>query len=149
MAMTHVDRTRSTVELQPYFESAANGACGLDGSGYVAGLRCTQGESWGACVPLDATSVEAVVLARASLTIALEVDGHLYIEPTGLDEAAIEAAIRDGNLPTVELGTLVKSTVCSDTLRMEDDPGAILACLRQQLVMALAHVDAAAAAIAK
>lgn len=149
MAMTHVDRARSTVELQPYFESAADGACGLDGSGYVAGLRCTQGESWGACVPLDATSVEAVVLARANLTIALEVDGHIYIEPTGLDEAAIEAAVRDGNLPTVELQSLVRASVCSDTLRMEDDPRAILACLRQQLVTALAHIDAATAAIAK
>jgi len=147
--MTHVDRTRSAVELQPYFESAADGACGLDGGGYIAGFRCPLGEPWGACVPLDTTSVEAVVLARANLTIALEVDGHLYIEPTGLDEAAIEAAIRDGNLPTVELQSLVRASVCSDTLRMEDDPRALLACLRQQLVTALAHVDAAADAIAK
>lgn len=147
--MTNDDRTRTTVELQPYFESAADGACGLDGSGYVAGFRCTQGEPWSASIPLDAASVEGVVLARASLAIALEGDGHLYIEPTGLDEAAIDAAIKAGYLPTVELHSLVRATVLPDNLRMEDHPQAILACLRQQLMTALAHIDAAAATFAK
>lgn len=147
--MTNEDPTRTTVKLQPYFESAADGGFDFDGGGYVAGLRCMQGEPWGASVPLDAASVESVVLARANLVVALEVDGRIYIEPTGLDEDAIDAAIKAGHLPTVELQCLVKATVLPDNLRMEENPGAVLAYLRQQLITALAHVDAAAADLTK
>ena len=147
--MTNEDPTRTTVKLQPYFESATDGGIDFDQSGYIAGLRCTQGEPWGASVPLDAASVESVVLARANLAIALEGDGHIYIEPTGLDEDAIDAAIKAGHLPTVELQSLVKATVHSDSLSMEENPGNVLACLRQQLVTALAYVDAAAADLSK
>ena len=149
MTMTNDDRKCTTVELQPYFESAADSGFEFDQSGYVAGFRGAQGEPWGASIPLDATSVESVVLARANLAIALEVDGHFYIEPSGLDEDAIDAAIKAGHLPRVELQSIVKATVHSDNLNMEENPRAILACLRQQLVAALTYVDAAAADLSK
>ena len=38
MTMTNDDGIQTAVKLQPYFESAAEGACGLDGSCYVAGF---------------------------------------------------------------------------------------------------------------
>lgn len=140
---------KSTVKLQAYFEGAEDDGIDRGETDYVAGLRSADGAQWGVRIPLDAATVEGVVLARANLSIALEVDGRLYIEPTGLDEDAIAAAIQAGQLPSIDLRSLIETSLGPDDLGRADAPLDALASLRGQLVDGLAAVDRAISGVKK
>jgi len=127
---------------RPYFVSTEDVESIVSaGADYEAGLR---GD--GACdvrFTLSAPEIETVVLARAHLAVELDPDGRVYIQPMGLSEEAIDAAIKAGHLPTTSVRSLVEASLAPEDLRMEEAPLEALASLRGQLVDALAMVDAA------
>jgi hypothetical protein len=136
------------LHLRPYFESGADEEGILSaGADYVAGLRGDDG-----CelhFRLRAEAVERVLLARAHLSVELDPDGRLYIQPLGLSEEAIHAAVEAGYLPSRDLRSLVEASLAPEELRMEDAPLESLASLRSQLVEALAMVDRAISVLNK
>lgn len=132
------------VHLRPYFgsEDDAEGVLSA-GADYVAGLRGSDGSECEVHFKLNAQDVEKVLLARAQLSVELDPDGRLYIQPLGLSDEAIDAAIKAGHLPSRTLRSLVEASLMPEDLRMEDAPLEALASLRGQLVDALAMVDSA------
>ena len=138
------------IHLRPYFASAEDAGSILSaGADYVAGLRGVEDSMCEVRFKLSASEIEAVVLARAQLLVELDPDGRIYIQPMGLSDEAIDAAMKAGHLPTTSLRSLVEASLAPEDLRMEDAPLEALASLRAQLVEALAMVDGATASLTK
>jgi hypothetical protein len=138
------------IQLKPYFESGDDAEGILSaGADYVAGLRGTEDSTCEVRFKLSAPEIETVVLARAQLLVELDPDGRIYIQPMGLSDEAIDAAMKAGHLPTTSLRSLVEASLAPEDLRMEDAPLEALASLREQLVEALAMVDGATASLKK
>jgi hypothetical protein len=131
-------------DLRPYFASTEEAESILSaGADYEAGLRAGVDGTCDVRFTLSAPEIETVVLARAHLAVELDPDGRVYIQPMGLSEEAIDAAIKAGHLPTTSVRSLVEASLAPEDLRMEEAPLEALASLRGQLVDALAMVDAA------
>jgi hypothetical protein len=136
------------IHLRPYFGSGEDAEGILSaGADYVAGLRDTKDSACAVHFKLSAPEIETVVLARALLSVALDPDGRIYIQPMGLSDEAIDAAIKAGHLPSTSVRSLVEESLALEELRMEDAPVEALASLRGQLVDALAMVDSAMASL--
>jgi hypothetical protein len=140
-------RAPASLALSAFFEVSDGLTSQDDVGGYFAGLRDANGEPW-VQLTLDEVVVEATLLARAEMTIALDHRGYLTVDPAGWSDAAVDQAHKAGHLPRIALQQLVEDAVTPEILGMEDDPAATLEVLRQQLLAALAHTDAAAAALA-
>lgn len=140
-------RAPAVQALNAFFEASDALASQDEVGSYFAGLRDANGQPW-VQLMLDEAVVEATLLARAEMTIALDHRGYLTVDPAGWSDAAVDQAHKAGHLPRIALQQLVEEAVTSEILGMEDDPAATLAVLRQQLLAALAHTDAAAAALA-
>lgn len=138
------------IHLRPYFRSGEETDSILSaGADYVAGLRGTEEDACELHFRLSAPEIETVVLARAQLLVELDPDGRVYIQPMGLSDEAIDAAIKAGHLPSTSVRSLVEASLVPDELRMEDSPLEALALLREQLVDALAMVDGAVSSLKK
>jgi hypothetical protein len=138
------------IHLRPYFRSGEETDSILSAGGdYVAGLRGTEDDACEVHFKLSAPEIETVVLARAQLLVELDPDGRIYIQPMGLSDEAIDAAIKAGHLPSTSVRSLVEASLVPDELRMEDAPLEALASLREQLVDALAMVDGAVSRLKK
>lgn len=138
------------IHLRPYFGSGEETENILSaGADYVAGLRGTEEDACEVHFKLSAPEIETVVLARAQLLVELDPDGRIYIQPMGLSDEAINAAIKAGHLPSTSVRSLVEAALVPDELRMEDAPLEALASLREQLVDALAMVDGAMSSLKK
>lgn len=138
------------IHLRPYFGSEEETESILSaGADYVAGLRGTEEDACCVHFKLSAPEIETVVLARAQLLVELDPDGRIYIQPMGLSDEAIDAAIKAGYLPSTSVRSLVEASLVPDELRMEDAPLEALASLREQLVDALAMVDGAVSSLKK
>lgn len=145
-----VNAMGDVIQLRPYFGSGEEAVGILSaGADYVAGLRGAEDSACEVQFKLSALDVETVVLARAQLLIELDPDGRIYIQPMGLSDEAIDAAMKAGHLPTMSLRSLVEASLVPEELRMEDAPLEALASLRGQLVEALALVDSAMASLKK
>jgi hypothetical protein len=140
-------RRPTTVALTPFFESSDAETSLETGGRYVVGLRDANGQP---CVQLtlDDSVVETALLARAEMTITLDHRGYVTVDPAGWSDEAVNLAYRAGHLPRVTLLHLVDDAVNFESLSMEEDPAETLAALRQLLMTALAHIDAATAALA-
>lgn len=140
--MRGVSDMADVIHLRPYFRSGEEAEGILSaGADYVAGLCGSEGNECELHFKLNALDVERVLLARAQLSVELDPDGRLYIQPLGLSDEAIDAAIKAGHLPSASLRALVEASLTPEDLRMEDAPLEALASLRGQLVDALAMVD--------
>jgi hypothetical protein len=138
------------IQLRPYFESGDDAEGILSaGADYVAGLRGDEDSTCDVRFKLGALDVETVVLARAQLLVELDPGGRIYIQPMGLSDEAIDAAMKAGHLPTTSVRSLVEASLAPADLRMEDEPLEALASLRGQLVEALAMVDGAMSSLKK
>lgn len=138
------------IHLRPYFGSGEDAEGILSaGADYVAGLRGSEDSACEVHFKLNAPDVERVLLARAQLSVELDPDGRLYIQPLGLSDEAIDAAIKAGHLPSTGLRSLVERSLAPEDLRMEEAPLEALASLRGQLVDALAMVDGAMSSLKK
>jgi hypothetical protein len=138
------------IHLRPYFGSGEDAETVLGaGAEYVAGLRGTEDSACEVHFKLSAPEIETVVLARAQLLVELDPDGRIYIQPMGLSDEAIDAAIKAGHLPSTSVKALVEASLALEDLRMEDAPLEALASLRGQLVDALAMVDGAMSSLNK
>jgi hypothetical protein len=130
------------IHLRAYFASEEDGTSMLSaGADYVAGLRGAEGSACELHFKLSAAEIETVVLARAQLLLELDPNGRIYIQPMGLSDEAIDAALKAGHLPTTTLRSLVEASLAPEDLRMEDAPLEALESLRGQLVDALAMVE--------
>jgi hypothetical protein len=138
------------IQLRPYFASGEEAEGILSaGADYVAGLRGAEDSACEVHFKLSAPEIETVVLARAQMLVELDPDGRIYIQPMGLSDEAIDAAMKAGHLPTTSLRSLVEASLAPEDLRMEDAPLEALASLRGQLVDALAMVDGAMSSLKK
>lgn len=138
------------IHLRPYFGSAEDAESVLSaGADYVAGLRGTEDSACEVHFKLSAPEIETVVLARAQLLVELDPDGRIYIQPMGLSDEAIDAAIKSGHLPSTSVRSLVEASLAPEDLRMEDAPLEALTSLRRQLVDGLAMVDGAMSSLKK
>ena len=138
------------IRLRPYFASQEDAESILSaGADYVAGLRGTDDSGCDVQFKLSAPEIETVVLARAQLLVELDPDGRIYIQPMGLSDEAIDAAMKAGHLPSTSVRSLVEASLAPEELRMEDAPLEALASLRGQLVDALAMVDGAMSSLKK
>ena len=136
------------IHLRPYFGSSEEAEGILSaGADYVAGLRGTEDSACEVHFKLSAPEIETVVLARAQLLVELDPDGRIYIQPMGLSDEAIDAAIKSGHLPSTSVRSLIEASLVPDELRTEDAPLEALASLREQLVDALAMVDSAVSSL--
>src|SRR5262249_23949590 len=81
------------------FETAEN-----EDRGYTAA-------SGGNAFSIGAAAVEAAVLRKAQFGPVLRLDGTLFAEPEGLDDAVIEAAVAAGDLREARLSALVKQAL--------------------------------------
>jgi hypothetical protein len=140
-------RTPANLAFSAFFEVSDVVTLRGDEGGYLAGLRDANGEPW-IQLTLDEVIVETTLLARAEMAIALDHRGFVTLDPAGWSDAAVDQAHKAGYLPRISLQQLVEDAVNPEALRMEDDPAASLALLRQHLLAALALTDAAAAAMA-
>jgi hypothetical protein len=132
------------IQLRSYFASTEDAESILAaGADYVAGLRASEDEKCEVHFKLSAQEIETVVLARAQLLVELDPDGRIYIQPMGLSDEAIDAAIKAGHLPSTSVRALVEASLAPEELRMEEAPLEALTSLREQLVEALAMVDRA------
>lgn len=138
------------IHLTPYFASGEDTESLLSGGAdYVAGLRGSEDSACEVHFKLSAPEIETVVLARAHLLVELDPDGRIYIQPMGLSDEAIDAAMKAGHLPSTSVRSLVEASLAPDELRMEDAPLEALESLRGQLVDALAMVDGAMSSLKK
>jgi hypothetical protein len=107
------------IHLRPYFGSTEDAESILSaGADYVAGLRGTDDNACEVQFKLSAPEIETVVLARAQLLVELDPDGRIYIQPMGLSDEAIDAAIKAGHLPSTNVRTLVEASLAPKDLRM-------------------------------
>jgi hypothetical protein len=123
-----------SVEVSPFFQRGKTSHDGFPAETYVAGFRCTGGAFGAVEVVLPAEIVERTVLAGARLSVSLSPDGRLVLDG--------EAASAAGGLRDQTLETLVSGCLNLDLLGGEDDPLGDLTALREQMVRALAQLDA-------
>ena len=119
------------------FESAED-----EDRGYTA-------SSGGTAFAISAAAVEAAVLKKAQFGPLLRLDGTLFAEPNGLDDAVIEAAIAAGDLREVTLSALVKRALAPDLLALEENAPKELKKLKAELERSLALVESAMPATPK
>jgi hypothetical protein len=134
----------AAIQLIAYFEpiGRSDQAASAIGSDYVAGFRDLHGELWGLHVPVPASVVELAVLRRAAFTIGLEPDGRVLLRSDGLNEIALEAAAKNDCLPTTCISSLMTACLDPAELRREGHPVRDLERLRNDLIDALAMIDA-------
>ena len=130
------------VEVSPFFERGKAGHGGFPAETYVAGFRYASGTGGGVEVTLPAEIVERVVLTGARLSVSLSPDGRLVLDGEGLSDEVLEAASAAGGLLDRTLESLVSGCLNLDLLGGEDDPVGDLTALREQMVRALAQLDA-------
>ena len=130
------------VEVSPFFERGATGHDGFPAESYVAGFRGTGGEGIGVEITLPAEIVERTVLRGARLSLSLSPEGRLVLDGEGLSTEVLEAASAAGGLRDQTLESLVSGCLNLDLLGGEDDPVGDLTALREQMVRALAQLDA-------
>lgn len=95
---------------------------------------------------LPAEIVDRTVLTGAQLSVWLSAgSGRLILDGQGVDNDTLEAALNAGPMREQTLLTLIGVCVDPDHLAVEEDPTGDLSSLREQLVEALAKVDAALA----
>ena len=130
-----------TVELLPFFEREDGSLEGFPAENYVAGLRRANGTA-AVEVLLPAETVERTVLAGARLSLWLSLDGRLVLDGDGLSDEMLEAASAAGRLHEQTVVSLVTASLDPGHLAAEENPASDLTLLRQQLIEALAQVDA-------
>jgi hypothetical protein len=132
------------IQLTAYFEplSVSNQPPSIIASDYVAGFRDADGAVWGLHVPVPADVVELAVMKRAAFSIGLEPDGRICLRSDGLNEIAWENAAKQGCLPMARLPELVSACLDPAELRREDSPSRDLERLRNDLIEALAIINA-------
>ena len=131
-----------SVEVSPFFQRGKTSHDGFPAETYVAGFRCTGGAFGAVEVVLPAEIVERTVLAGARLSVSLSPDGRLVLDGEGLSDEVLEAASAAGGLRDQTLESLVSGCLNLDLLGGEDDPVGDLTALRDQMVRALAQLDA-------
>jgi hypothetical protein len=124
--MTNYKRPLQTLDV---FETADD-----EDRGYTA-------SSDGTVFSIRAAAVEAAVLKKAQFAPALRLDGTLFAEPKGLDDAVIEAAIAAGDLRAATLSALVTQALAPDLLTLEENTAQELKKLKAELQRALALVE--------
>jgi hypothetical protein len=111
------------------FETAEN-----EDRGYTA-------SSGGTVFAIAAAPVEAAVLKKAQFAPVLRLNGTLFAEPAGLDDAVIEAAIAAGDLREAALSALVTQALAPDLLALEENAPEELEKLKAELERSLALVE--------
>jgi hypothetical protein len=99
--------------------------------------------SGGTVFAIAAAAVEAAVLKKAQFAPVLRLDGTLFAEPKGLDDAVIEAAIAAGDLREAALSALVTQALAPDLLALEENAAQELKKLKAELERSLALVESA------
>ena len=130
-----------SVEVSPFFERGKAGHSGFPAEIYVAGFRCASGTG-GVEVTLPAEIVERTVLTAALLSVHLSPEGQVVLDGEGLSDEVLEAASAAGGLGDQTLESLVSGCLNLELLGGEDDPVGDLTALREQMVRALAQLDA-------
>jgi hypothetical protein len=131
-----------SVEVSPFFERGRTSHHAFPAESYVAGLRETSGDGIGVEITLPAEIVDREVLTGARLSVSLSPEGHLVLDGEGLSDEVLEAASAAGGLRDQTLESLVSGCLNLDLLGGEDDPVGDLSALREQMVRALAQLDA-------
>jgi len=131
-----------SVEVSPFFERGRTSHDGFPAERYVAGLRETSGDGIGVEITLPAEIVQRTVLTGARLSVSLSPEGRLVLDGEGLSDEVLEAASAAGGLRDQTLESLVSGCLNLDLLGGEDDPVGDLTALREQMVRALAQLDA-------
>jgi hypothetical protein len=131
-----------SVEVSPFFERGRMSHDGFPAERYVAGLRETSGDGIGVEITLPAEIVDRIVLTGARLSVSLSPEGSLVLDGEGLSDEVLEAASAAGGLRDQTLESLVSGCLNLDLLGGEDDPVGDLTALREQMVRALAQLDA-------
>ncbi len=128
----------------PFFEREDDDTRSLPAVSYVAGLRSSEVDASTVGVTLPAELVERAVLAGARLSVWLSArSGRLILDGEGIDHSTLDVALAASPIREQTLLTLIQACLDPDHLSMEEDPIGDLACLREQLVEALANVDRA------
>jgi hypothetical protein len=132
-----------SVEVSPFFERGRTRHDGFPAESYVAGLRETSGgDGIGVEITLPAEIVDRTVLTGSRLSVSLSPEGRLVLDGEGLSDEVLEAASAAGRLREQTLESLVSGCLNLDLLGGEDDPVGDLTALREQMVRALAQLDA-------
>jgi hypothetical protein len=131
-----------TVEVLPFFERGETSLDGFPAETYVGGFRGTDGATAGVEITLPAEVVEQAVLTGSCLCVSLSPDGRVVLDGDGLREESLEVASTAGGIRGQTLESLVAGCLRLDLLGGEDDPIADLTALREQMVRALAQLDA-------
>jgi hypothetical protein len=130
-----------SVEVSPFFERGRTSHDGLPSETYVTGLREASG-GIGVEITLPAEIVDRTVLTGARLSVSLSPEGRLVLDGEGLSDEVLEAASAAGGLHDQTLESLVSGCLNLDLLGGDDDPVGDLTALREQVVRALAQLDA-------
>jgi hypothetical protein len=134
--------SETTIEVSPFFERGKTSHEGFPADIYVAGLRSASGVGGGVEVTLPAEIVERTVLAAALLSVRLSPEGGVVLDGEGVSDEALDAASAAGGIFDQTLESLVSACLDLDLLGGEDDPVGDLTALREQMVRALAQLDA-------
>jgi hypothetical protein len=130
------------IEVLPFFERGKTSHGGFPAETYVAGFRLVSQTGEGVEVTLPAEIVDRVVLTGARLSVSLSPEGGLVLDGEGLSDEVLEAASAAGGFRDQTLESLVSGCLNLDLLGGEDDPVGDLTALREQMVRALAQLDA-------
>jgi hypothetical protein len=130
------------VEVSPFFERGKARHDGFPAETYVAGFRYASGTGGGVEITLPAEIVDRAVLTGSCLSVSLSPEGRLVLDGEGLSDEVLEAASAAGGLRDQTLESLVSGCLNLDLLGGEDDPVGDLTALREQIVRALAQLDA-------
>jgi hypothetical protein len=131
-----------TLEVSPFFERGETSHDGFPAETYVAGFRYASRTGGGVEITLPAEIVDRIVLTGACLSVSLSPEGRLVLDGEGLSDDVLEAASAAGGLNDQTLESLVSGCLKLDLLVGEDDPVGELTALREQMVRALAQLDA-------
>jgi hypothetical protein len=131
-----------TTEVSPFFARGKTSYGGFPTETYVAGFRSASEAGEGVEVTLPAEIVDRAVLTGARLSVSLSPEGRLALDGEGLSDEVLEVASAAGGLRDQTLESLVSGCLNLDLLGGEDDPVGDLTALREQIVRALAQLDA-------
>jgi hypothetical protein len=130
------------VEVSPFFERGETSHDGFPAESYVAGFRDDSGTVGAVEINLPAEIVDRTVLTGARLSVSLSPEGHLVLDGEGLSDEVLEAASVAGGIRNQTLESLVSGCLDLNLLGGEEDPIADLSMLREQMVRAMAQLDA-------